>query len=115
MAGGCGALERVSKDRFSPTGVVVMVAMVALCGTRISNTCLLVHIVGGNLAGGVEEVGNSSSRRFSRVVDFVLCYRFDVRKFGLIHGFNCDDFSSRALILRGTHMKTFQLSSITSG
>jgi hypothetical protein len=34
-----------------------MVAMVALCRTRIRYSRLLVRLVGGNLAGGVEEAG----------------------------------------------------------
>jgi hypothetical protein len=40
-----------------------------VCGTRISYTRLLVHLVGDELAGGVAEGGDSSSRRFHGVVD----------------------------------------------
>jgi hypothetical protein len=48
-----------------------MVAMAAFCGTRIRYSRLLVHLVSGNLAGGVEECGDSSGRRFHGVVDLV--------------------------------------------
>jgi hypothetical protein len=34
------------------TNIDVMIGMVALCGTRISYTCLLVHLIGGELAVG---------------------------------------------------------------
>jgi hypothetical protein len=44
-----------------------MVAMSVLCGTRISYTCFLIHLVGGDLAGGIEEGGDSFGRRFHRV------------------------------------------------
>jgi hypothetical protein len=46
-----------------------MVAMAALCGTRIRYSRLLVHLVSGNLGGGIEESGDSSGRRFHEVVD----------------------------------------------
>ena len=48
-----------------------MVAMAAPRGSRIRYTRLLVHLVGGDLAGGVEEGGDSSDRRFNGVVDLV--------------------------------------------
>jgi hypothetical protein len=48
-----------------------MVAMAMLCGTRIRYASLLVHLVGGDLASGVEERGDSSGRRFRGVVDLV--------------------------------------------
>jgi hypothetical protein len=48
-----------------------MVAMVALCGTRIRYSRLLIHPVSGVLADGVEEGGDSSGRRFHGVVDLV--------------------------------------------
>jgi hypothetical protein len=48
-----------------------MVAMAALCGTRIRYIRLLVHLVGSNLAGGVEEGRDLSGRRFPGVVDLV--------------------------------------------
>jgi hypothetical protein len=37
-----------------------MVAMAALCRTRIRYTRLLFHLIGGDLAGGIEEGGDSS-------------------------------------------------------
>jgi hypothetical protein len=49
------------------TGIIIMVAMAALCGKRIRYTRLLIH---DDLTGGVEEGGDSSGRRFHRVVDF---------------------------------------------
>jgi hypothetical protein len=36
-----------------------MVAMVVLCRRRISCIFLLIHLVGGDLAGGVDEGGKS--------------------------------------------------------
>jgi hypothetical protein len=48
-----------------------MVAMAVLCGTRIRYSCLLIHRVSGDLAGGIEEGGDSSGRRFYGVVDLV--------------------------------------------
>jgi hypothetical protein len=44
--------------------------MAAPCETRIRYSSLLVHLIGGNLAGGIEEGEDSSSRRF-HVVDLV--------------------------------------------
>jgi hypothetical protein len=57
-----------------PTCFVVMVAMTTLCGTRIRYCRLLIHLVGSDLAGSVEEGGYSSGRFGSiqgwiRVVD----------------------------------------------
>jgi hypothetical protein len=46
------ALLKVPKS-----GIVVMVAMAMLCRTRIRYTRLVVHLVGGDRAGGVEEGG----------------------------------------------------------
>ena len=48
-----------------------MVAMAVSRGSIIRYTRLLVHLVGGDLAGGVEEGGDSSDRRFNGVVDLV--------------------------------------------
>ena len=48
-----------------------MVAMAAPRGSRIRYTRLLVHLVDGDLAGGVEEGGDSSDRCFHGVVDLV--------------------------------------------
>jgi hypothetical protein len=48
-----------------------MVAMAALCGTRIRYSHLLIHPIGGVFAGAVEEDGDSSGRCFHRVVDLV--------------------------------------------
>jgi hypothetical protein len=47
-----------------------MVAMAALCGTRIRYTRLIVHLVGNNLVAGVENM-DSFSRHFHGVVDLV--------------------------------------------
>jgi hypothetical protein len=48
-----------------------MVAMAVLCGTRIRYPRPLLHRGSGILAGGVEEGGYSSGRRFYGVVDLV--------------------------------------------
>jgi hypothetical protein len=48
-----------------------MVAMAALCGTRIRYSRLLVHLVDGDLAGGIEEGRDSSGRHFHEVMDLV--------------------------------------------
>jgi hypothetical protein len=45
--------------------------MAASCETRIRYSHLLVHLVGGNLIGGVEEGEDSSGRRFHGVVDLI--------------------------------------------
>jgi hypothetical protein len=45
-----------SLTRVWSTDIVVMVAMVTLCGTRIRYTRLLVHIVRGDLADGKMEI-----------------------------------------------------------
>jgi hypothetical protein len=80
-----------------------MVAMAALCGTRIRYFCLLIQLVGGDLAGGIEESGDSSGHHFYGVVDLVyVFYKFGIRSFGSIQEVNDDDFGSRALVLRGT-------------
>ena len=62
---------KVPKVRVWSTGNVAMVAMVAPRGSRIRYTRLLVHLVGGDLAGGVEKDGDSSDRCFHGVVDLV--------------------------------------------
>jgi hypothetical protein len=46
--------------------------MAALCMRRIRYTRILVHLVSGDLAGGIDEGGDSSGHRFSGVVDLVL-------------------------------------------
>jgi hypothetical protein len=46
-----------------------MVAMAALRGTKIRYTCLLVHLVGDDLADGVEEGRELSSHCSYEVVD----------------------------------------------
>jgi hypothetical protein len=48
-----------------------MVAMAALCGTRIRYSRLLVHLVSDDLVGGDEEGEKSSGHRSHRVVDLV--------------------------------------------
>jgi hypothetical protein len=45
-----------------------MVTIATLCGTKIRYTRHLVHFVGGDLAGGVEEGGDLSGGRFHGVV-----------------------------------------------
>jgi hypothetical protein len=42
-----------------------------LCGTRIRYSSLLLHLVGGDLAGGVEEGEDSSDHRLHGGVDLV--------------------------------------------
>jgi hypothetical protein len=53
-------LRRVPKVRVWSTDVMIMVAMAALCRTRVRYTRLLLHLIGGDLAGGIEEGGDSS-------------------------------------------------------
>jgi hypothetical protein len=53
----------VPKVRFG-ISIVVTVAMAALCRTRIRYTHLLAHLVGGDMASGVEEGGDSSVAAF---------------------------------------------------
>jgi hypothetical protein len=65
------ALLKGPKVRVRSTDIVAMVAMMALCGTIIRYPRLLVHPVGGVLAGGVEEGEYSSSRHFHGAVDLV--------------------------------------------
>jgi hypothetical protein len=48
-----------------------MVAMTVLCGTRIRYFRQLVHLVGDDLADGIEEGRDSFGRRFHGAVDFV--------------------------------------------
>jgi hypothetical protein len=48
-----------------------MVAMEVMCLTIIRYTCLLVHLVGGNLASGVEEGVESFNRCSHEVVDLI--------------------------------------------
>jgi hypothetical protein len=95
-----------------------MVAMAVLCGIRIRYSCLIIHPIGSVLVGGVEEGGYSSSRRFYGVVDLIQSM-YDtslvLETSRSIQGFNGDDFSSRALVLRGTCKKISRLSSTTSG
>jgi hypothetical protein len=74
-----------------------MVSMAALCGTRIRYSRLRVHLVGGDLVGGIEECGDSSCCRFHGVVDLVQSTRFrglvlELRSFGSIQWFNGGDF-----------------------
>jgi hypothetical protein len=49
--------RRVPKVRVWLTKIIVLVAMMTLCRTRIRYTCLLFHLVGDDLAGGIEEGG----------------------------------------------------------
>jgi hypothetical protein len=48
-----------------------MVVMSTLCGTKVRYTRLLIHLVGGDLTGGVKDGGDSSGSRFTGVVDVV--------------------------------------------
>jgi hypothetical protein len=93
-----------------------MVATAALCGTRIRYTCLLVHLVGGDLASGVKEGGDSSGRRFHGVVDLVQSTCVTVLVLEASDRFkSLTAAGSRALVLRGTCTKTSRLSSTISG
>ena len=73
--GGCGDLGHAlsaairTLTRFLTTGNGVMVAIEALCGTRIRYTRWLIQHVGGNLVGGGEKGGESSGRCSNEVVD----------------------------------------------
>jgi hypothetical protein len=49
----------------------VMVSMTMLCGTRIRYTHLLIHLVDDDLASGVDEVIESSSRCSHGVMDLI--------------------------------------------
>jgi hypothetical protein len=54
---------------------------------RIRYTCLLVHLVGGNLAGGVEKGGGTAWSLLPWkwwICSVYVCYRFAVRRFGSI-------------------------------
>jgi hypothetical protein len=48
-----------------------MVDMMMLCGTRVRYAHLLIHLVGGDPASGVEESRDSSGHHLHRVVDLV--------------------------------------------
>jgi hypothetical protein len=48
-----------------------MVGVAVLCGIRIRYTRLPAHLIGGNLAVGIEEGGESSDRCSHRVVDLI--------------------------------------------
>jgi hypothetical protein len=48
-----------------------MVAIAMLCGTIIRYSRLLIHLIGGDLAGSVEDGGDLSDCRFHEVVDLV--------------------------------------------
>jgi hypothetical protein len=77
--------------------------------------------VGSNLAGGVDEGGDSSGHRINGVVDLVqsssvyACYIFGVKSFKSIEEFNGDDFGFVALVLRDTCTNTSRLSSTMLG
>jgi hypothetical protein len=60
-------------------------------------TWLLVYLVGGDLVWS-PLLWSGGSRSVS------ICYKFDVRSFKLIQGFNGDDFGFGALVLRGTYV-----------
>jgi hypothetical protein len=66
-----------------------MLAIVAMCLTRIRYTRLLVHLVDGYLAGAVEKGEEYFGRRSHAVVDIVqsVCYMFGVRIFRSIQEF----------------------------
>jgi hypothetical protein len=67
-----GAIEGSLKLEFGqPTYIIIMVAMAALCETTIRYTRRLVHLVDNDLAGGVEECGDSFGRRFPGVMDLI--------------------------------------------
>jgi hypothetical protein len=88
-----------------------MVAMAALCGTRIRYSVLLIHLIGGDLAGSVEEGGDSSGRRFHEVVELVQSMYFISLVLEDLDQFKCSTatiwlWGAAALVLRGTCMKT---------
>ena len=86
-----------------PTLVIVMVAMTVLCGIRTMFPRLVVHPVGSDITGGIEEGGESSGHCSQGVVDLVLstCVIGLLSQEGSIQGFNGDDFGFRALVPRG--------------
>jgi hypothetical protein len=88
---------------------------VALRGTRIRYSCLLVHLVGGDLAGSVEEGGNSSGHRFHGVVNLVESTYFTSLVLEALDQFNDSMVTILTLGLSGTCTKTSRLSSIMSG
>jgi hypothetical protein len=88
---------------------------VTLCGTRIRYSRLLVHLVGGDLAGSVEEGGDSSGRRFHGVVDLVQSMYFTSLVLEASDQFKGLTVTILALRLSGTCTKTFRLSSTMSG
>jgi hypothetical protein len=61
---------------------------------------------------GIHLIAHLCSGEFRPVY---VCYKFGVKSFGLIQGFNGEDFVSRALVLRGTCTKTSRLPSTMSG
>jgi hypothetical protein len=48
-----------------------MVDMAVLCGTKIRYSRLLVNLVGGELASGVDEGGDSSGHHCHGMVDLI--------------------------------------------
>jgi hypothetical protein len=84
-----------------------MVAMAELCGTRIRYSCILFHLIGGNLVVDVEEGGEYL---IAVAMEWQISFKFSVRRFRSIQGFKGDNFGSRALVLRVTCTKTSRLS-----
>jgi hypothetical protein len=76
-----------------------------LCGIRIRYTHLLVHLADGDLTWSQLLLSGGSRPVY-------VCYKFDVRSFRSIQGFNGDDIGSGAPVL-STHAKTYRLSSTT--
>jgi hypothetical protein len=86
--------------------------------TRIRYSHLLVHLIGGDLAGSVEEGEDSSSRRFHGVVGLVQSTYFTILVLEASDRFKGSTTTISALgrwSLGGTCTKTFRLSSTMSG
>ena len=66
-----GAEQRSLKLEFGQRSALPWWLWRRFAGQRIRYTRLLVHLVGGDLAGGVEEGGDSPGRRFHAVVDLI--------------------------------------------
>jgi hypothetical protein len=69
--------------------------MMALCRTRFKIFCLLIYLVNGDLADGVEEGKEWSDRGSGGSRLLYVCCRFGVRSFRSIKGFNGDHFGPR--------------------
>jgi hypothetical protein len=78
----------------------------------------LVHLVGGDLVGDIEEGGDSSGHRFYGVVDLVRSTFAIGLMLEVSNGFKGSigvNFGSGALVVKDTCTKAFRLSSTMSG